>query len=479
MASYKAPGVYVEDITSGSQSIEQASSSVGVLIGTTRSGVVNSPQKVTSWTDFINKFANGLDTPFSTNMYLPYSVYGFFNNGGSELYVISLKKSGVKATKTTTGSKLTITASTEGAWGNDISLTFVKASDWVASTNLTYDVTIKVGSGDSVTLNGETIDTIADDILANFKAKEWISAVTLGESAALAEEVITLEGGSDGTTLTDSDYISALDYIDLLEDAMLVGIPGQTSSALNLALMQYCEKNWLFPMLDAPVGSTVDAVKTYRKTVSSWTGCIAYPWGKVLDPLTNDLKLIPTVGHLMGVYARVFTNRGIFKAPAGLEAVVNGFVELEKNLTPGDIGTLNSVGVICIRAMPNAGIVVWGARSLNSTDTTMRYVTDGIMNLVIKRSLDRGTAFAVFEPNNEVTWNRLDSSCRAFLETLRLEGAFKGTKDTAYYVTVNDTNNTDATIAEGILNVEVGYAPVKPAEFVVIKLAHSIVGNAS
>ena len=123
---------------------------------------------------------------------------------------------------------------------------------------------------------------------------------------------------------------------------------------------------------------------------------------------------------------------------------------------------------------PNAGIVVWGARSLNNSDSTMRYVTDGLLNLSIKKSLYNGTQFAVFEPNNEALWTKVESTCNAFLETLRQSGALKGSAEEAYYVTVNDTNNTDATIAEGQLNIEIGYAPVKPAEFVIIKLAHSM-----
>jgi hypothetical protein len=147
---------------------------------------------------------------------------------------------------------------------------------------------------------------------------------------------------------------------------------------------------------------------------------------------------------------------------------------MESVLTPSNISTLNPVGVCCIVSRPNAGIVIWGARSLNSSDTTMRYVSDGLLNLMIKKSLYNGTQFAVFEPNNEALWNRLDTACRAFLESLRQEGALKGEPEQAYYVVVNETNNPEASINAGILNIEVGYAPVKPAEFVVIKLAHSI-----
>ena len=105
----------------------------------------------------------------------------------------------------------------------------------------------------------------------------------------------------------------------------------------------------------------------------------------------------------------------------------------------------------------------------------MRYVTDGLMNLNVKKSLYNGTQFAVFEVNDSDLWSRIRTSCKAFLETLRTSGALKGSKDEAYYVKVDDTNNTADSIADGQLNIEVGYAPVKPAEFVIIKLAHSIV----
>lgn len=477
MASYKAPGVYVQDLVSGSQSISQASSSVGVLIGVTRSGVVGVAQKIGSWTEFIAKYANGLDTPFLENSYLPYAVHGFFTNGGKELYIGSIKKNGVKATKTGTANPITVTASNEGVWGNDIKVSIKKNADYDEDTNKAFDVVVAVGTSDSVTITDVTLETISEAVMTNSKAKQWLSAFTLGEAEALAEEEIALANGSDGDELADADYTDALSMIDVLDDVTMVAIVGQTSKVVNDALLAYCDNNGLFPIIDMPLGSTAEATKAYRKSISAWTGALCHPWGKMNDPLTNTLKTVPTCGHVMGVYARVIENRGIHKAPAGTDAVVRGFVEMEYQLTPSQISTLNPVGVICITARPNAGIVLWGARSLNSKDTTMRYVTDGLLNLNIKKSLYNGTQFAVFEPNDESLWSRVQASCKAFLETLRTSGALKGTKDEAYYVTVDATNNTDATIAEGELNIEIGYAPVKPAEFVIIKLAHSIVSE--
>lgn len=311
--------------------------------------------------------------------------------------------------------------------------------------------------------------------MANSKAKLWLSECEyVSTPTDLTEETFTLATGSEGTSLTDSDYSDALACMDVLDDVTLVAIPGQTSSTVNTALLNYCDEHGLFPIIDMPVSSTAEQTKTYRKGISAFTGALAHPWGKMNDPLTNTLKAVPTCGHLMGLYARIIESRGVHKAPAGTEATVRGFVEMEYKITPSELSTLNSVGVICIMSRPNAGIVAWGARSLNSTDDTLKYVTDGLLNLSIKRTLYNGTQFAVFEPNDANLRSRVQATCKAFLETLRTSGALKGSSDEAYYVTVDDTNNTSSTIANGELNIEIGYAPVKPAEFVIIKLAHSI-----
>ena len=470
MASYQAAGVYIKDIVSGSQSISQESSSIGALIGITSSGVIGVAKKIGSFTEYIAEFSNGLETPFLENDYLSYAVHGFFANGGKELYVVSLKKNGVKATKTSTGG-ITATALTEGAWGNKLKVAVKKSADYTQGTNEIFDITISLGTSDSVTIKEVTKDNASNIVMTNNKLNKWLGVFNVTD---LVEETFTLETGSDGTQLQDSDYIKSLETLDVLDDVTMVSVVGQTSTAINDALIAYCDNKGLFPILDMPRGSSVEDTKNYRKKISAWTGALCYPWGKINDPLTNTLKAVPCAGHVMGVYARVIENRGIHKAPAGVDAVVRGFIEMEISLTPSQLSTLNPVGVVCIMSRPNAGIVIWGARSLNSTDTTMRYVTDGLLNLNIKRSLFNGTQFAVFEPNNETLWSRVQATCKSFLETLRTQGALKGTAEEAYYVTVNDTNNTNATIADGQLNIEVGYAPVKPAEFIIIKLAHNI-----
>ena len=476
--SYQAPDVYIEDAKSGSQSVTQLSASIGAMIGATRSGEVGVPTLVTSWTDFINKFANGLDTPFIPTSYLPYAVYGFFVNGGKQLYISRVAHS-TKAKATKEGTNLTVTAKNEGTWGNELKVTIVKNEDWVTDTNEEFDVVIELGSSASSTIKSVFTDTIVDAILSDSKASQWIGSVSLNieTSVALTEETITLAGGVDGISdLTDADYVDALSSFDqVIEEITMVAIPGVTTPAVRDGLLSYCDNNKVFPIITAPMGSTRDEAKALRKSISAMYGAMPFPWGNLTDPLTNKDKTVPPEGHYMGVCARIIESRGVHKAPAGTEATLRGFTSMEISLSKEDCEILNPVGVVCLLTRRNYGLVVWGSRGLNSSDSTMRYVSDHFLNINIRKSLYEGTQFAIFEPNNEDLWVGVKSVIRNFLENLRMQGAFKGNGEgDAYYVVCDSSNNTDATINEGYLNIEVGYAPVKPSEFVVVKLAHSI-----
>lgn len=476
---FNRPDVYIQDVSTGASPIQQASSTIGILIGAMRSGPVKDPVLVSSWTEFIQNFANGLDTPFMKDSDLPYSVYGFFANGGSSVYIVRVASDTAKKAKATgtLNAGLTIEAKYPGAVAPTVQIK--KNAEWVENTNEVFDVVVTMSSSDEgvATITEVTKDTIVESINTNLATQNWIVA-SATDLAKLQEETITLADGADGVEdLADTDYIEALEVCSTIDDASFLAIPGQTSNAVNDGILTYCDAHMLFPILDMPIGSTVKATKEYRKSISAYGGCLAYPWGVVSDPLTNGTKTVPTAGHVMGVYSRVIGQQGIKKAPAGVDAVVKGFLSLEKKLTDAEMGQLNPVGVICIVPRTNAGIVIWGARGLNPK-ADMRYVTDVIINYNIKKSLYTGTQFAVFEPNDETLWSRVTATCEDFLETLRLNGVLKGTADQAYYVKCDASNNTDATINNGFLYVEIGYAPVKPAEFVVIKLAHTMDSNA-
>lgn len=474
MANYSTPGVYINNVKAGQQSISQPSSSVGAMLGVTRSGLVGEVQLVTSFTEFTNLYANGLDTAFMNESDLTYAVHGFFANGGQKVYIGRVVSPTAKKAKSSEANA-TITAKYEGAWGNNIKITFAQNEDYVAESNLVYDVTVSVGTSDSVTIKGVTKDTFKEALTNNSKVSNWITVEEVKGEFVIPEEAITFTTGADGISdLTDSIYLDALNWLDNYADEVTtVAIPGETSDAINDGLISYCDKNKLIPILDMPMGSTVKQTKDCRKKLSANGGVLVYPWGKVTDPLTGGLKTVPSCGHYMGVHARIVEERGIHKVPAGSDAVVRGFVDLEKKLTNAEIGELNTVGVVSIISKTNSGILVWGARGLNN-DQTMKYVSDVTINYTISKALLTGTEFAVFEPNTPELWSKLSATCNAYLETLRVAGTLKGTKEEAYYVTIDETNNTNESINNGELNIEIGYAPVKPAEFIIIKLAHTI-----
>ena len=176
----------------------------------------------------------------------------------------------------------------------------------------------------------------------------------------------------------------------------------------------------------------------------------------------------------MGVYARTIQNRGVWKAPAGTECTVRGAVEVVKSLVKSDCDELNPMGINVIMPRSNYGIVVWGARSLNP-DSSMRYVSDVLLNTYIKSSIETGTQWAVFEPNNSTLWTKVSTVIEAFLDELWRNGGLYGeSADEAYFVKCDEELNPEDVRNAGKLITEVGYARNKPAEFVIIRIAHSV-----
>ena len=475
MADYNRPDVYIEDVSSVASNSGSFSSTVGMLIGSHRSGPINEPTLVTSWTDFMQKFCLGLETPFVAESDLAYAVYGYFANGGNDLYVVRVASaSAAKAQKTGAqdkNSNFTFKAFYEGDVTPKVEI--VKNEDWDA-TNKLFDVVVTMNQvdGDYVAVRGVTKETILNDV--NNTLKGYVTLEINGTVADLIEEEFSLTGGNSGITgLTDADYIAGLEYCNTVEDATFIAIPGETATNVRNKIIEYADNHELFPIVEAPVGTTVKNVKGIRREITAFGGCLVYPWIQIVDPLNDSIKTVPPSGYVMGVYSRVIGERGVKKVPAGVDAVMNGVVSLEMRLTDDDIGTLNNAGIVPIVNKIGVGLVVWGARSL-SNDDDMRYVSDIIINYNIKKALYRNTLFAVFEPNDEILWNKVKSICDSYLEGLRNEGALKGTAEQAYRVICGETINTEATINDGFFYVDIAYAPNKPAEFVVIRIKHTM-----
>jgi len=237
-----------------------------------------------------------------------------------------------------------------------------------------------------------------------------------------------------------------------------------------------CEARRAFYIVDAPSSKIFSNIASWANGVSQSRNCASYfPSVRIADPL-DDLRLrsMPPSGTLAGVYARTDSARGIWKAPAGTEATMNGVVELALTINDMDNGQLNPKGVNVLRSFPNYGRVVWGARTMRGADAQAdeyKYIPVRRLALFIEESLYRGTQWVVFEPNDEPLWAQIRLNVGAFMQNLFRQGAFQGrTPREAYLVKCDRETTTQNDINLGIVNILVGFAPLKPAEFVVIKI---------
>jgi hypothetical protein len=182
--------------------------------------------------------------------------------------------------------------------------------------------------------------------------------------------------------------------------------------------------------------------------------------------------LVPPSGFVAGMYARIDANRGVWKAPAGTEANLGGAVGLTANTTDAQQDFLNPIGANVVRSFPASGIVIWGARTLATrSDPEYRYVPVRRMAIFLEQSLYNGIQYAVFEPNDAGLWSSLRLNINSFMTRQFRAGAFQGrTPKDAFFVTVDETTTTQDDIDAGVVNILVGFAPLKPAEFVVLQL---------
>ena len=199
-----------------------------------------------------------------------------------------------------------------------------------------------------------------------------------------------------------------------------------------------------------------------------------YPWIQIADPLNNGKpRLTAPSGAIAGLYARTDSSRGVWKAPAGTDATLSA-QGVSYALTDPENGTLNPLGVNCIRLMPVYGTVAWGARTLKGADemtSEWKYVPIRRLALYLEESLYRGTKWVVFEPNDEPLWAQIRLNVGAFMHTLFTQGAFQGTSPRdAYFVKCDKETTTQDDINRGVVNILVGFAPLKPAEFVIIQI---------
>lgn len=305
----------------------------------------------------------------------------------------------------------------------------------------------------------------------------------------VADAVSAVQLGSDGTLpLGDIDYTNALNLLDTIRDVSLIAVPGIGSPAVADAGMNYCRNRPLSDCfyiadMDRDDSALEDATQ-YRNDINTPNsyGAVYFPWLKALDPtgLSAEPISVPPSGYVAGMYSQIDAKRGVWKAPAGTEAVLGGAVGMVTDLTDIQQGNLNKhkKSVCVIRKFPGSGIVLWGARTLSS-DPEYKYIPVRRMAIMLRVSIYNGIQWTVFEPNDEELWSQIRLNIGSFMMTLFRQGAFQGgTPSDAFFVKCDSETTTQADIDLGIVNVLVGFAPLKPAEFVVVKISQKAGENA-
>ena len=273
--------------------------------------------------------------------------------------------------------------------------------------------------------------------------------------------------GSDNGPGTRTGLM-ALEEVD---EVAVVCAPGQTSPAVQDALLSHCERlKDRFAILDSPELIDRGGVDRLPKPRDSKYGAYYFPWLQVYDPVKKENVFVPPSGHMAGVYARSDTERGVHKAPAN--EIVRGALGLKYSITKGEHDILNPKGVNVIRdfSKRGRGIRVWGARTVSS-DPSWRYVNVRRLFVMVEESIDIGTQWVVFEPNDEKLWKRIERNVTAYLRRVWLDGALFGrTPEEAFYVKCDAETNSPEVRDVGQCIIEIGLAPVKPAEFVIFRI---------
>ncbi|MBS0643113.1 MAG: phage tail sheath subtilisin-like domain-containing protein [Proteobacteria bacterium] len=302
---------------------------------------------------------------------------------------------------------------------------------------------------------------------------------------------LRLLGGTDGSgevgvpeytgDVTPTGQRTGMRAFDTADINILV-MPGRNDPGFVSAASAYCDLNDVFLILDG-VGSIdrefsagTDDVRQFVESLPARSNNAAmyYPWVRVPDPVgvgRNPTRFVPPSGHMAGIFARTDNTRGVWKAPAGIESTVSGAIALQHDLLDADQDLLNPIGLNCIRQFPGTGIISWGSRTL-AADPQWRYVPVRRTALFLKQSVKRGLKWAVFEPNDATLWEQIRTNIDAFMRGLFRQGAFQGaTPDEAFAVQCDRETNPQELVDQGIVTARLAFAPLKPAEFVVIEIS--------
>jgi phage tail sheath protein FI len=507
------PGVYVEEIPSGVRTITGVATSITAFIGQTLRGPVNEPTIVNNYGDFERLFGGlWIKNPLS------YAVRDFFANGGSQAIILRLYKSpGDKRTAkgTVGGNTLKLVAANPGEWGSKLKakvdiegITQEVAGRYGLQEGQLFNLTIQYNSPDGPIekiRNLSVVDSIrrVDQVLEHESLYVRIPKKDDGSpdlptpTPSKDDNFIALsEGGQDSQGLDNPTYLGskadktgiyALDKADLFN---LLCIPpdtheGTTDPAVYSAALDYCYDRRAILIVDSPNewGTNPATAAQNAKDGLNDLGlsgararnaAIYFPRVLQSDPLREGrIGTFVPCGIVAGIMSRTDAERGVWKAPAGTDAGLAGIRGLQVNLNDPENGGLNPLGINCLRSFPVYGQVVWGARTLRGADQLTdeyKYLPVRRTLLFLQESLYRGTQWVVFEPNDEPLWAQIRLNLGAFMNNLFRQGAFQGkTPKEAYFVKCDSETTTQNDINLGIVNIVIGFAPLKPAEFVILK----------
>lgn len=537
---YFAPGVYVEEIDRGSRPIEGVPTNVGGFVGFTedvRNGAeLFKPMLVTTWSQYLQYFARPNSDGFTDfNAYLPFSVYGFFLNGGGRCWITSVgtQLPGTTPAQTQTGidvqtrsrlrPSLRLQLRPERAAQGPVNVEIQDSGPRALpdgtegepppNTGEYFRVVIKqrdeiLEQYDHLTMDPQAEAQVATYVVTALQSSRWVQVVDIsevgrplarrpgnGQYSVSAPPAVSrperfsrdLEGVQDDRTgvrgIFEIDEVNILACPDIWR-AYETGLMNldQCHAVIEL-MLSMCEGSLSGDSPNPPNRMVVfdtppdkvkpqDAVQWLDEfSRRSMFGALYYPWIKVANPRDGGKPIfVPPCGHMMGVWSRTDETRGVYKAPAN--ETPRGVIGLAYDTNFREQELLNPKGINCIRKFPNRGIKIWGARTLVEPDKTeWRYISVRRLMSYIEKSIELGTQWVVFEPNDEDLWARVKRTVSNFLERLWREGAlFGASPEQAFYVKCDAELNTPETMILGRLYVEVGVCPVRPAEFVIFRI---------
>jgi hypothetical protein len=506
MPTYLSPGVYMEEVSSGSKPIEAVGTAVAAFVGFAAKGPLNEPILVTNWTQYTATFGD-----FVADSYLAHAVYGYFLNGGGVAYVVRIggdkaPKGEIAGSENGAGAEIaavgdlgrvafTVRALPAAASIGDLSVEVVDASE---PTDETFKLVVRRGGSPVEEFDNVTTRRGANNSVATV-VRERSQLITIEEARGRGLAVPTkgVEVALPGSAGVVPTQIRATDYVgdssdrtgfgglEAIDEVTMLAVPDLMAAyhqglidsdgvqAVQLAMIAHCElMGDRVAVLDTPAALNAQQVKEWRVDTTGYDSKYAalyWPWIKVMDPVSGRPIMVPPAGHVAGIWARNDATRGVHKAPAN--EVIRGAIAPELNITKGEHDQLNPVAVNCIRAFPGQGIRVWGARTLTS-DPEWRYLNVRRLFNYVEESILQGTNWVVFEPNDPKLWDSVKRTITMFLRRVWRDGALFGrTPGEAFYVKCDEENNPPENRDAGILTVEIGIAPVKPAEFVVFRIS--------